>query len=145
MQARSERGEANAIYEKCRGRTDEMATSDLRFMAPNLVGERLQRVSAELRRREVGQSFEPKGVHPLHATSEGTALQPPTGECQVCQANQARGYITRGDQRLRACLGCIEKEHPVVRKPLGEGSICLGGGSTNPFARNTGGVDDGTS
>ena len=145
MQGRSERGEANRIYERHVGRTELVATSDLRFLARNLVGDRLLRVSAELHRREAGQSVEPHGCRPMHAEPEGTAFERPTGKCEVCKRSRARGYITRGSQRLRACLGCIEKEHPVVRKPLGEGSIGLGGGSTNPFTRNTGAVDDGAS
>lgn len=144
MQARSERSQANDIYEKHKGRVEELVTSELLLLARNLVGDRLARTAAELRRRASAPSPKRQEASPSPLPPEDVDFEPPTGKCQVCRRRRARGYITRGLERLRACSSCIEAEHPVVRKPWGEGSIGFGGGSTNPYARNRGSCDDGT-
>lgn len=72
--------------------------------------------------------------------------QTPAGTCEMCGVNRAVGTITYKNEKVAACIVCIDNRSPVRRKPKGEGSYAHGGGgATNPYIKSSGAVDDGTS
>jgi len=116
------------------------------FMSPRLVGDRKKRVDAELRTRGVDPgTCAVTGECTVPGSAASSLPRPlPDGVCSICQINLAVGWITRAGSDYPACAACIELEHPVVPKPIGEGTLPFGGGGwTNPYIGHDGrGEDD---